>query len=539
MKRAAWVLMALAAAAPSSYAKKAPPPAPAPPPGEGVRVERLEGGTRLEAVLPGWLRGYALPLRADGTRDVVLLVGAVWPTSSRKQDEKQQAEAPPCDGADPFEAARAAPTNLLRLDPTGSNPLEVLRDDLPADSWRLDAFDVDGDGAEELLLFANGEIRVFRDADGKRFAKGPEPLVSDSALGHGAREPRIVRSPSAAGALLSVATADGLHAYGRLPDGRFGLVSSTPLPLSTWLEYGSLRVQTAVVTELGGARGGSPLHAASGDGSDEVRADRLRSFLIEPSAPPGSRSVECWSKLPARERLHDRAYSLLDGRPAMMVTTTPADKLKIFGEKSLRLFLLEEDRTKVGKPPLLAADIGASLWQPVEPSLLDVDGDGRTDLVVAYWKGLKKDAVELDAFLRKEDGSFDPSPKATTIDAKDGDRTFLEYGRDLDGNGVADLLLIAGGKIHLFPGARKAPAGKDIVASTPRYVFPMPSFAASSGTVVASLGSGGVSAWTERDRAGIPRPVDLDGDGRLEILVAAFLEDGRSAFVIFRLASPD
>lgn len=277
--------------------------------------------------------------------------------------------------------------------------------------------------------------------------------------------------------------------------------------------------------------------AASGDGGGEVRADRLRTLLLDPSAAPGHRSVECWSKLPAREWLHDREYRALDGRASMIVTTSPASKLKIFGEKSLRLFLLEEDRTKAGRPPLLAVDIGASLWQPVAPALLDVNGDGRTDLVVAYWKGLKKDEVELDAFLRTGDGSFDPSPRETAVDAKDGDRTFIDYGRDLDGDGVADLLLIAGGKVLVFPGAKGASTGKDLVASTPRYALPLPPFGSSGGTLVASLGSDGVSAWAQRGQAGIPRPIDLDGDGRPEILLVLDLSDGRSAIVIFRLSA--
>ena len=43
-------------------------------PKPGVTIENAEGGKVLEAVLPGRLRGYALPRRADGHRDVILLV---------------------------------------------------------------------------------------------------------------------------------------------------------------------------------------------------------------------------------------------------------------------------------------------------------------------------------------------------------------------------------------------------------------------------------------------------------------------------------
>lgn len=202
MRRAPVILLALVAATAAGAAKKSAPPAPETPPLEGVRIERLEGGARLEAVLPGSLRGYALPRRADGSRDVVLLVGAVWPSPARRQDAARPPGAP-CDGPDPTDAAREAPCRLLRLDPSGKGAIEVLRDDLPADAWSLEAFDVDGDGTEELLLFLNGELRVFRDAGARRFGAGPERLAADPALGRGEREPRIVRAASASETLLA------------------------------------------------------------------------------------------------------------------------------------------------------------------------------------------------------------------------------------------------------------------------------------------------------------------------------------------------
>lgn len=542
MRRAAWAAVALLALATPAVAKKPVPPAPEAPPPEGVHLEQLDGGTRLDAVLPGWLRGYTLPRRADGSRDVMLLVGVVWPAVVRSQEETRPAGTP-CDEPEPTEAARAAPCRLLRLDLSGPGEIEVVRDDLPADSWGLDSFDVDGDGTEELLLFVNGEIRLLRDVGGKRFGGRPESLVVDPALGYGEREPRIVRSPAAGGKLLPVATEDGLRAYGRRADGRFGLVSSTPLPLAVQRDRDSIRVETPTVTEIGSIGDGALELAASGDGDGEkianirmVRADRLRTVLLVPSAEPSLRLIECWSKLPAREWLHDREYRMLDGRPAMIVTTTPADKIKLLGKKLLRLFVLEADRTKAGKLPLLAVETDAHLWRRVAPFFLDVNEDGRTDLVVGFQKGLNSGPMTLEAFLRMEDGSFDPSPRETTIDVKDADDTVIEYGRDVDGDGAVDLLLVDSGRILVFPGGKAATGGKEIVASTPRYSLPLPSFAASVGPVATRVGLDGPTISTRRGRIGIPRPVDIDGDGRLEILVEAGLKDGRSAVVIFRIA---
>ena len=543
MTRAGWLLLAALAMAPPAAAKKAPPP-PEAPPAEGVRVEQVEGGRRVDAVLPGRLRGYALPRRADGSRDVVLLVGAVVPPPVPAGSEGQAAA--PCESGDLAESARAAPTRLLRLDPSGNGTIEVLRDGLPADARGLDALDVDGDGVEELLLLLPGEIRAFHDADGKRFGRGPEPLVKDASLGRGEPLPRIVRSPAGSGTVLPLATADGLRAFGRLADGRFGLLSSTPLPLSVRLETGGLHVATPFVTEIGPGPSGAPMLASSGDGStgdgaddfdDGIRADRLRSILLDPLAGPERRAVECWSKLPARERIHERIYRSMDGRPAMVVTTSRGDKLKIFGEKWLRVFLLEEDRTKAGKPPVLAADIGAGLERRVAPSFLDANGDGRTDLVVAYWKGSDRDEVGLDAFFRREDGGFEAPARETTVEVKGGAGAVFSYGRDLDGDGSPDLLVLARGKVLVFPGTKTAPTGKGIVSKAPRWTLSVPSFAPDSGALVPGLDGDDAAGEMRRRALGAPRSVDLDGDGRLEILLDAVLKDGRSAVVIFRLSA--
>ena len=219
MSRLAPVLLALLLAAGPAIAKKPPPPV-APPPPEGVHLKQGEGVTRLDAVLSGRLRGYAAPRRADGTRDLVLLVGAAWPPAVKAPAKGGADAGAACDGNDPFEAARTAPCRLLRLDLSGNGAIELLRDDLPAEAGGLDSLDVDGDGAEELLVFLPGEIRVVRDADGKRWGRGPEPLIADSAIGPGPAAPRSFRPEDRAPRLLlPIATTEGLRAYGPLEEG--------------------------------------------------------------------------------------------------------------------------------------------------------------------------------------------------------------------------------------------------------------------------------------------------------------------------------
>ena len=43
-------------------------------PEPGVRIERIDGWERLDAVLPGALLGYALPRVEGGSRQIVVLV---------------------------------------------------------------------------------------------------------------------------------------------------------------------------------------------------------------------------------------------------------------------------------------------------------------------------------------------------------------------------------------------------------------------------------------------------------------------------------
>jgi hypothetical protein len=535
MNRPPAILMALLAALAPAVAKKSPAPGAQPLP-EGIRVERLPSGTRTDVMLPGQLVGLALPRRADGTRDVLALVA---PTPASEAEKPPAAGTPPpSDQDDPRTAALTAPRRLIRVDLSGDGRLEVLREDLPADAGGLESFDVDGDGSEELLLFRAGKIELFRDAGGTRWSRGPETLVEDPALGSGGAEPRVLREPDATGdPWLPMVTVDGLRAYGRLPEGGFGLVSASPIPLFVRPTPDGLRIETPPVTRLRSGPDGAIRFGAGADDDSFRGTDRLRSVLLDPAVVPERRSVDCWSRLPSRERVYERFMGTLDGRPALMITTTPAEKLKIFEDKWLRVFLLEEDRTRAGRPPAFAVQTSANLWQEVRFAILDANGDGKQDLVLAYWKGIKNDTVALEAYVRKPDGTFDASARTTSLDVKDADRSVLEYGRDFDCDGAADLVVLAGGNLKVYPGT-KAAGGGGLVASTPKWTLPLPAIVNGQGVLVVAVGSEGMSTSMRRVGLGSPRPIDLDGDGRPEILLIGSREDGRGALVIYRPLAP-
>ena len=149
-------------------------------------------------------------------------------------------------------------------------------------------------------------------------------------------------------------------------------------------------------------------------------------------------------------------------RPVLLVTTKPANKLSLFGEKLLRVYELERDRSRLGINPLFAVQSRMNIWQTALPLVLDVNADGHEDLVVAFWKGLMDDKVVLDVYLAEAGGWFRDTPRTTGFNVKNGERSFVEYGSDLTGNGFPDLLVGADGGLVLYPGLESS-NGKKLV----------------------------------------------------------------------------
>ena len=533
-------------------------PSPVALPAAGVQIDRLEDGQAILARLPGRLAAYALPRMRDGRREVVLLVIPVPAPPPAAEGAKAGAKSPaaapaagqsPCAEPDASSASTAAAPEaalLLRIDRAGDGALVTLREDLPADAFGLESADLDGDGAEEILVARPGRLETLTDDGTARWARGPTLLMTDPYIApeRPARlEPRVARVPDGeAGRLLDIPILGGVRFYGASPDHRsWDLLYEAPLTLDAQRDDAGLKMTGERAVPMGLTAAGSALFAS---GPEPLGSERLRTVLIDPGAEGAARRLECWSRLPGAESLMEGAYLMLDGRPAMVAVTRRADKLSIFGEKMLRLFFLDEaDRSRAGNPPLLMTDSHMNLWQPATPSIVDVDHDGRQDLVIGYWKGLKDAHVMLDAYLRQTDGTFARSPVSTGFDVETGRRSMVGYGKDLDGDGTADLMLMAADRLLIFPGVAGSRGGRDLVETKARWSVPLAGAEEDDNDRAdfdIQFGVDGQSGSGMRTRffiepSSMPRAVDLDGDGRPEILRAVEGPEGRGVLQIIRL----
>jgi hypothetical protein len=462
--------------------------------------------------LPGRLVSYALPRNEDGGRQVVFLVEpieeqrSVDPAPAEQEDGERK--LPPCDRK-PEDEARSL--TLYRLDPKDPQDLILLSDRIPHDVTAIDAADLEGDRADELLLAGKGQLFLFA-------ANDIVPVLQEPGLRWRSLHPRAARAPE-----LDGWPAVAIHHIGEFSLHRPGEDGESwvprarvEMPIDARVSGRGLSVRSIAPSFIGRRGDGTLLF---GTPAETHGGQRLHTKLVEMSESGAARITESWSRLPAPEMVLERHFIMLDGRPLLLVTTKPADKLNLFGEKLLRLYPVERDLSRLGRDPLLATATRMNLWQSATPIVTDVDADGRTDLVLGYWKGLKDSRVVLDVYLRQEDGSFRDKPRTTAFNVEDGDRSFVEFGHDLDGDSRADLLLRnESGTLLLFP-SLSSTNGKKLVSSTPRRLpFGDELEAGASAEMVISVG--GPPTISQILPVSRPRLVDLDRDDRMEMLLA-------------------
>jgi hypothetical protein len=229
----------------------------------------------------------------------------------------------------------------------------------------------------------------------------------------------------------------------------------------------------------------------------------------------GGASAEGWSRLPGEEHVFEAHYARLDGRPALLVASVV--RLGITDRKTLRIFLPAPDRTREGHAPVVTRRTGSALWNRLDASLPDLDGDGRQDLLLLYPEGLRGREMRIELYSGEGGTRFAARPRVRSLDIEPGG---WAWGEDWSGDGIPDLAVLAGGKLHLHPGDPR-----DRLPSTrPAWSFPVAPFHPAVAYEV-SIGGGGDTGgrpqrevaqgtWAER----IFELADLTGDGRPEVL---------------------
>ena len=109
------------------------------------------------------------------------------------------------------------------------------------------------------------------------------------------------------------------------------------------------------------------------------------------------------------------------------------------------------------------------------------------------------------------------------------------YGDDVDGDGHPDLVAVEEDRLLVFLGSGEARSRRPI-SRDPRWILPLAR--PQKRTVEASISVGQESEIEEETRLDDPTlltTVDLDGDGRAEIVVARAESGGSGLLEIFRL----
>jgi len=470
-------------------------PPPPPPPAVGVTVTPVAGARRLVAVLPGHLLATARPRGADGGRRLLVLV---------TPDDPKAVLAP------------KGPRSLYLIEPDLIEPNKagaprLLLDGLPAETNALAAADLDGDGAEEVLL---GE-------PGKLFSLGTPEAISAPRLLLEASGLDLRRWPADLLPIFQAAQMGRLRTW-KLQGGQLVPGPEHALPVHASRERQALRLSSLPVTPIP-RPGSDPLEVV---GPEENGKVRLRTVLL---GPDGTRT-DTWAQLPGRENVDGFRYVALDGRPVLIVTTSDADKLGVFAKQRFRLFPLGADRSRAGQPPSLAFETESHRWFPIDPVLLDLDHDGKQDLIVVQPEGLGGGDLVIDTFFGQGNGRFERPRrlKLGNLDAR-----AWSFGQDVTGDGVADLLTIAKTGLSLFAGT--ADHRRNLVDRKPRQVVDLGG-AQETISVSVGVGNNGMSTETSRSASlGGPFVEDLDGNGRPEVLLFSPNAGGRGQVVVVRL----
>ena len=407
-----------------------------------VNARRGAGYEVVETNLPGRWNDSAIARSADGRERLLLLVDPRPPLVPDSEGVTPR-RLPLCPGD-------VGERLLVEAALVEGDAPRVLRDDLPNDAWDLEAYDLDGDGDDELLLSREDGSLV------RLGASHAEDRVIVTPRGY----PRFgFRSLVRGTPWFPRWDADGLKVF-RADGGEMRRVASATTRRNAQMFGKQIQVWPDPIRFAGERQDGGLSFVSVPFGRDR----RARADLIDVGADGTTTQVEAWMRFPEPERVLTGHALLYRDEPHLLVETVPADKAGVGTEKRLRLFPVREDETRLGVAPIWSTRSSINAWEEVDFDVRDVDGDGVDDLVLGYWTGLARGKVVLDVYLGNAEGSFSTKARTTDFKVKKADRGLMNHVDDIDGDGREDLLVATeqGFQFHRGVGGRR---GANIVES--------------------------------------------------------------------------
>jgi hypothetical protein len=400
--------------------------------------------------------------------------------------------------------------SIFSLDPSGAIPLVEIRRNLPTDIRTLFALDLDGDGTPEPVVGRPGGLYALPLED------QPELLIETHRV-----VPRIaVHWSSGDGQTsthhLTIAGVGTLQDY-RFTPGKteFTLTRNERLPITVGRGRDGLYLKTPLPVQLTTATSEPPLLAI---GPVARGKQRLLTLLVDLSDQEDSATaLERWSRLPQPEDVIQRWFRLIEGEPALVVTSLLSEQKGALEKKKLRVFMLGADRTRGGANPILEIKTPSRQWFDTSITISDINADGRDDIVVVAPEGLGGGKLLLEGYLGRGAGSFKSRPRRTMLDLSVKE---WHFGGDVNGDGIGDLVVIEDGHITAYAGIADS-GSNDLVDEEHLW---RADGRVSATTVEVTVGaisgnitvSGGVEGLGERMQV-----LDLVGDARAEVLLAS------------------
>lgn len=317
------------------------------------------------------------------------------------------------------------------------------------------AFDLAGDGSVEVLVMAGSELLAVGE-DGSWypvFESEYDLFAVEQTDGSRIRPDHDLLFLRSVG-LVQAVTLDP-------SSGLLRTVWQQELPVDVKRLWGGLGMATPPVAYW---RGDEPLPMRLVVGPEALGARRLRSLLLTLEAHNPPEVLEAWSMFSNLEEMEESWFVTFEGAQALLVTTVLADKHGVFEKKKLRLFTLSPDRTRSGTRPLLETMTRSRNWYGTCAGIIDINGDGREDVVSAQPKGLGGGKLWVEAHLARPAGGFEPKVRGSEIPVEEGE--YCTLGVDVSGDGQIDLTVVEGNGLLVFPlieGAKE----KAVVAESP------------------------------------------------------------------------